>query len=160
MDRRNSISLIVVLLIGACADSANSVSDPQPEIEQQLVEIQSAVSAGGPIEATLSAYLGFFESAPTILPPGGKAISGHGDVYNFYLNGFSGRQVLDVDYEHLQSIVDGNLAVRFYTGTTTYIVHANRPPRPTQSSYRYFDVLRKQDDGRWLIVWHGWTPIE
>ena len=65
-----------------------------------------------------------------------------------------------MDYlTHVPEIfLNGDMAIRRYIGSAE--VKFDGELEHYSSYNRYIDILQRQADGEWRVVWHAWTPID
>ena len=158
MNCRKLSTLLVASLLLAC----NQHPDQQLEsdlaaLHGDLADIQDLLSSGLPITTINERYLEFFVDDLVLLPPGRQAIQGRDAALTFYNNVWGGVTELTLEYQKPEIIIDGDLAVRRYVGRAEF--RPNAESEPVTGSGRYIDVLRRQGNGDWRIVWHAWTRI-
>ena len=141
-------------------------SDSRPEadlsaIENQLRQFEETIlSPDAPLETVIQEYLGYFVDDPILLPPGDDAVHGYDAALAFYTEGFAGGTIVAVDYHsHTPEIfLRGDIAIRRYIGSSE--VKWDGELENYRSYNRYIDVLQRQADGEWRVVWHAWYPID
>jgi uncharacterized protein (TIGR02246 family) len=164
---RNFIVLTTLALTAACqpapktntanegvesgAVSAGFSSEDEAAIRALDAEWARAVSAGD--GAALTAL---YTSDATLLPPGEPVVTGQGvKKYNDDMtNSFSGPTELTT------TAVGGRGDLAYSIGTyraTLTPKKAGARPLPTEEG-KYLEVLEKQADGSWKIVYDMWSP--
>jgi len=143
----------LILIFSACSKKNESQADRKEDLQliaNQLDEITALDFDGGP-----APYWDFFTDDATILPPGRLPISGKQNVLEFYRSAFEGIKILEVLYDEPEIDLDGDLAVRRYSGRATL---ANESTQDTVVfRNKYMDVVTKQADGTWKISVHMWN---
>jgi ketosteroid isomerase-like protein len=106
----------------------------------------------------METYLKYFTDDAVLLPARGPAIDGKANALAFYNRAFEGLRSLQVQYGEPTILIDGSLAVMRYTGVAR--VELAGQDAPSTSANKYVDVLQKQNDGSWKIVWHAWNDAD
>ncbi len=155
-------TLLAATLLLACQQVSDSrVEDDLSAIRNQLNEFEEIfVSSEVPIAAQIQEYLEYFVDDLVLLPPGQDAVQGYDAALAYYTEGFEGATILAVDYlTHVPEIfLNGDMALRRYIGSAEFKYDGKLEH---YSSYnRYIDILQRQADGEWRVVWHAWTPID
>ncbi len=152
------VVLLVAMNLSACQQNPGSqVEADLSAIHSQLDDIEVVLSSGLPITTINQKYLEFFVDELVLLPPGLKAVHGREAALAFYDDTFGMLTGLSVAYQKPEIIIEGNLATRRYVGNSKFQVDADS--EPGSASGRYVDILQKQPDGAWRIVWHTWTRL-
>lgn len=144
--------------VGSTRDGADEVA----AIEQLYADYRVAVETG-----SIPGYLAVLHPQVRLLPPGAEAIEGAQRYASFLEPVFAGAtyRIEVVSLPQIQ--VMGDVAVAEYD----YIIHLTLKDAQQgieqagaltqqRTRSRYFDVLRKQTDGRWAIWRHTWNVIE
>lgn len=155
--RRMPLVLLILLLpiIGACGSRRADVSHDVARLTAQLEEFEELASTDEPSEFP-EAYVRHFTDDATLLTARGSVIEGRANILAFYERVAANVRTIRVEYPEPPTIVvDGSLAVRWYTGVTR-AVYAGQDTMSIVST-RYLDVLQKQPDGSWRIRWHVWN---
>ena len=154
------ILLATTLLVGCQRVANNGTESDLSAIENQLQLIEETLlTPDMPIETVLQGYLGYFVDDPVLLPPDEGAVQGYDAALAYYTEGFAGGTVVAVDY-HLQEpeiFLKGDMAIRRYIGSSE--VKWDGELEHYSSYNRYIDVLQRQADGEWKVVWHAWHPM-
>ena len=155
-------TLLATTLMLACQQGSNNrVEADLSEIENQLRQFEETLlSPDVPLETVIQEYLGYYVDDPILLPPGDDAVQGYDAALAFYIEGFAGGTIIAVDYHsHAPEIfLRGDMAIRRYIGSSE-VKWAGELENYT-SYLRYIDVLQRQGDGEWRVVWHAWYPID
>jgi len=109
-----------------------------------------------PIATQIRNYLEFFVDDPVLLQAGEDAVQGYDAALAFYTEAFEGGTVLDVNFETPVILLEGDMAVRRYIGSSEVMFDGET----YSSTNRYIDILRRQPDGEWLTVWHAWSHMD
>jgi ketosteroid isomerase-like protein len=146
----------------ACQQAADNRTEfDLSAIESQLKKFEETLLAPDvPIETVLQEYLGYFVDDPVLLPPDESAVQGYDAALAYYTEGFAGGTVVAVDY-HLQEpeiFLNGDMAIRRYIGSSE--IKWDGELEHYSSYNRYIDILQRQADGEWRVVWHAWHPID
>ena len=152
------LTLLAATLLLACQQVSDSRAEADfAEIKSQLDDIEeNFLNTEVSIAAQIKKYLEFFVADPVLLPPGEDAVQGYDAALAYYTEGFEGGTVLDVDFQTPDILLDGDMAVRRYIGSSEIMFDSG----PYSSYNRYIDILQRQPDGEWLTVWHTWTPMD
>ena len=152
-------ALLALMSLSACQKS--DVSDTETDlraISSQLKDMEAVLSSGLPMKTINQNYLEqFCVDDLVLLPPGRRAIHGLEAALDYYNNTFGALTDLSVAYQQPEILIDGNLATRRYVGSIKFTV--GNDSESGSASGRYVDVLQKQADGSWRIVWHTMTPL-
>ena len=164
--RRGRIFLPLSLCatLALCAVGLSVRADPGADVEQiqQLYADYRVAVEGGSIDG----YVAVLHPQVRLLPPGTPAIDG-AEHYASFLEPVFATAEYRIDVERGPEIsVVGDLATAEYV----YVVHLslkNPDVGVTQEGAlaaqrnrsRYFDVLRRKEDGRWAIWRHSWTDL-
>ncbi len=155
-------TLLATTLLLACQQVSDSrAEDDLSAIRNQLNEFEEIfLSSELPIAAQIKEYLEYFVDDLALLPPGEDAVQGYAAALAYYTEGFEGGTILAVDYHtHVPEIfLKGDMAIRRYIGSAE--VKFDGELEHYSSYNRYIDILHKQADGKWRVVWHAWTPID
>lgn len=149
------VLLIFVPIVSACGTTRVDPSHDVARLTSQLEEIERLVSTEGPRDFP-AAYVRHFTDDATLLTAQGSVIQGRANVLAFYER--VAANVTSIQVEHPEAptiVIDGSLAVRWYTGVTR-AVYAGQDTMSIVST-RYLDVLQRQPDGSWKIRWHVWN---
>ena len=159
MNCKKYFTLLVASLLLAChQDSDNRVESDLSAIKGQLEDIEELLSSGLPITTLNQKYLEFFVDDLVLLPPGSSAVQGHDAALAFYNDVWGGVTLITVNYHTPEIMLEGDMAVRRYVGSAEFRIDAESAP--VSGSGRYIDILQRQSDGDWRIVWHTWTRID
>ena len=151
-------ALLAVMTLSACQKGGSSESEADiAAISRQLKDIEAVLSSGLPMSTINENYLEFFVDKLVLLPPGRRAIHGREAALEFYNNSFGSLTAFSAVAQQPEILVDGDLATRRYVVNYKFQVGADS--EPGSSSGRYIDILQKQADGTWRIVWHAMTPL-
>ena len=152
------VILLAAMSLSACQQNPGSqVEADLSAIRSQLEDIEAVLSSGLPITTINQKYLEFFVDELVLLPPGRKAVHGREAALAFYNDTFGMITALSMVYQAPEIIVEGNLATRRYVGNSKFQIDTES--EPGSASGRYVDILQKQSDGAWRIVWHTWTRL-
>ena len=155
-------TLLATTLMLACQQGSDNRAEADlSEIENQLRQFEETLlSPDVPLETVIQEYLGYYVDDPILLPPGDDAVQGYDAALAFYTEGFAGGTIIAVDYHsHAPEIfLRGDMAIRRYIGSSE-VKWAGELENYT-SYLRYIDVLQRQADGEWRVVWHAWYPID
>ena len=159
MNYKNYVTLLVATSLLAChQESNNRVEADFSAIMGQLEDIEALMSSGLPITNLNEKYLEFFVDDLVLLPPGGSAVEGRDAALAFFNDVWGGVTLIAVNYETPVIMLEGDMAVRRYVGSGEFLIDAES--EPVTGSGRYIDILQRQSDGGWRIVWHTWTQID
>ena len=155
-------TLLATTLMLACQQGSDNRAEADlSKIENQLRQFEETLlSPDVPLETVIQEYLGYYVDDPILLPPGDDAVQGYDAALAFYTEGFAGGTIIAVDYHsHAPEIfLRGDMAIRRYIGSSE-VKWAGELENYT-SYLRYIDVLQRQADGEWRVVWHAWYPID
>ncbi len=155
-------TLMATTLMLACQQGSDNRAEADlSAIENQLRQFEETLlSPDEPLETVIQEYLGYYVDDPILLPPGDDAVQGYDAALAFYTEGFAGGTIIEVDYHsHAPEIfLRGDMAIRRYIGSSE-VKWAGELENYT-SYLRYIDVLQRQADGEWRVVWHAWYPID
>lgn len=150
--------LLSVVTLLACQNGRSSDTEADyAAISSQLNDMEAVLSSGLPMSTINENYLEFFVDDLVLLPPGRRALHGREAALEYYNNTFGALTDLSIVYQEPDIIVDGNLATRRYVSRVIFQVDPDS--EPGTASGRYIDILQKQADGTWRIVWHAMTPL-
>ena len=157
---KSYFTLLAATLLLACQQNSDSrVEADLSAIENQLIEIEEIfLTSEVPIATQIQEYLDYYIDDLVLLPPGGDAVHGYAAALAYYTEGFDGYTILEVDYRTPDILLNGDMAVRRYFGTAKFEIDGES--EPASSSNRYIDILQRQPDGEWLMVWHTWTHVD
>ena len=154
--------LLSTTLMVACQQVADNRTDSDlSAIENQLKQFEETLLTPDlPIEALLQGYLGYFIGDLVLFPPDEGAVQGYDAALAYYTEGFGGGTVVAVDYhlEEPEIFLKGDMAIRRYIGSSE--VKWDGELEHYSSYNRYIDILQRQADGEWQVVWHAWHPID
>ncbi len=155
-------TLLAATLLLACQQVSDSrAEDDRSAIRNQLNQFEEILlSPEVPLETIIQEYLNYYVDDLVLLPPGEDAVQGYDAALAYYTEGFEGGTILAVDYlTHVPEIfLNGDMAIRRYIGSAEFKFDGELEH---YSSYnRYIDILQRQADGEWQVVWHAWTPID
>ena len=155
-------TLVAVTALTGC----QQVTDDRIEadisaIRNQLDEFEAVLlspDVSTPVQ--IQNYLEFFGDDPVVFPPEDDSVHGYDAVLAFYTAGFAGGTFLSVDYHtHVPEIfVQGDIAIRRYIGSSEAKFEGEL--ELYSSNNRYIDILRRQADGEWRVIWHAWYPVD
>ena len=155
-------TLLAATSLLACQQGSDSrAEDDLSAIRNQLNEFEEIfLSSEVPLETIIQEYLEYYVDDLVLLPPGEDAIQGYDAALAYYTEGFAGGTILAVDYHtHAPEIfLNGDMAIRRYIGSAE--IKFDGELEHYSSYNRYIDILHKQADGKWRVVWHAWTPID
>lgn len=150
--------LLALMSLSACQKGGNTDAEADFEaISSQLKDMEAVLSSGLPMATINQDYLEFFVDELVLLPPGRRAIHGREAALEYYNNTFGALTDFSIVYSQPEIIIDRNLATRRYIGSVKFQVGTDS--EPGSASGRYIDILQKQADGTWRIVWHTMTPL-
>lgn len=154
--------LLTTTLFVACHTAAdNRANSDLSAIKNQLKQFEETLLAPDiPIETVIRGYLGYYVDDLVLLPPDEGAVQGYDAALAYYSEGFAGGTIVAVDY-HLQEpeiFLNGDMAIRRYIGSSE--IKWDDEPEHYTSYNRYIDILQRQADGEWRVVWHAWHPID
>jgi ketosteroid isomerase-like protein len=126
-------------------------------LNDQLDEIEELC-----LDLKVESYMFYFDENAVIFPPGQAIIQGKDSITKFY----SIFEELFVPsfkavYSERSFEIDDSVAVRRYNGFAEIFFKDSSDT--LISNNKYVDVLKKQKDGSWKIVWHIWnenSPVE
>ncbi len=150
--------LAATTLLLACQQVSDSrVEADLSAIENQLDDIvENFSNTEVPIATQMRNYLEFFVDDPVLLQAGEDAVQGYDAALAFYTEAFEGGTVLDVNFQTPVILLEGDMAVRRYIGSSEVMFDGET----YSSTNRYIDILRRQPDGEWLTVWHVWSHMD
>ncbi len=155
-------TLLATSMLLACQQGSDSRAEADlSAIRNQLNEIEEIfLSPEVPLETIIQEYLKYYVDDLVLLPPGEDAVQGYDAALAYYTEGFAGGTILAVDYHtHAPEIfLKGDMAIRRYIGSAE--VKFDGELEHYSSYNRYIDILQRQADGEWRVVWHAWTPID
>lgn len=140
------------------SENENEIISDKAFIAKQMDVIEDAASSGFSTDSLLKLYMNLFTDEPVLLPPGRSAIQGYDSALAFYMNAFNNIEIRSVVYEEPVILIEGDMAVRRFLGTTKFQLSGQTDT--LSSSSRYLDILQKEPDGKWRIVWHAWVPAD
>ncbi len=151
-------TLLATTILLACQQvSDNRAEADLSAIRNQLNEFEEIfLSLDLPIAAQIKEYLEYFVDDLALLPPGEDAVQGYDAALAFYTEAFEGGTVLDVSFQTPVILLEGDMAVRRYIGSSEVMFDGET----YSSTNRYIDILRRQPDGEWLTVWHAWSHMD
>lgn len=162
---RTAIKILIVLLtISSCSNTQESKESNE---EQQMIDIQALNTQLDEIELlcknlVTNDYMSFFHEEAIIFPPGQSPIKGIEAIREFY-SVFEKVFVpsFDLVYSERYFEVEDSLAIRRYNGYAKIFYKDNSDT--LISNNKYVDMVKKQPDGSWKIIWHMWNenkPIQ
>jgi ketosteroid isomerase-like protein len=153
----HTIAVLVAAQLAACEPTPDVTSDIA-ELEGHLVEIEQLFDEPYAGERSVfDVYLDYFDDDLILFHPEGHTTTGRTAALEFYTSAFTGVTIVSLDYYQPEILLDGDLAVRRYSGTGkgTY----GEEQTEFALTNRYIDVLERRDGGDWRIVWHAWYPV-
>jgi ketosteroid isomerase-like protein len=160
MNRIYKVSLIIISLVitMGCTnqkktdqiDNSNSERDLMA-LNDQLDEIEKLC-----LDLKVENYMSYFHDDAIIFPPGQSIIQGKDSITKFYrvfeeLFVPSFKNV----YSERSFEINDSIAVRRYNGFAEILFKDS--PDTLFSNNKYVDLLKKQPDGSWKIMWHIWN---
>jgi len=143
--------------LAACQPVPDAESD-RDVLAAQLTEIEELFSASyDDNRPRLEVYLDYFADDLRLFHPEGHTTAGKAAALEFYTSAFAPINILSLDYSAPDVLVDGDLAVRNYSGTASFSLADD--PAEREVTQRYVDVLQRQGGSDWRIVWHAWYPV-
>ncbi|MDJ0877527.1 MAG: nuclear transport factor 2 family protein [Halieaceae bacterium] len=154
-------SLLLVLASSQVAAQTQSHEKDRAQIDKLYADYRVAVE-----NADIAGYVGALHPEVRLLPPGAAAIVGAQNYAGFLEPVFETADYR-IDVVSMPAIeIMGDTAIAEYT----YIIHlklknpevgVTEPGALTESrtQSRYFDVLRKREDGQWAIWRHTWSVL-
>ncbi len=150
---------LLLFFAGSAVADGHGNSDVKA-IEQLYADWREAVET-----SDIPRYLEAIHPDVRLLPPGAPAIVGR-DAYGEFLKPVFAMATYKIDVDAAPAVeVMGELAVAEYT----YTIHLDRKDdsvtadggalTASRSTSRYFDVLRKDPDGKWHVWRHGWQQM-
>jgi len=100
----------------------------------------------GSLEATLEFY-----TEDVILIMGGIVIEGR-EAYRETLKALSKASTTFTAIDFTIAEIDGRIDLAFVRGTSSTTMGREGVPEPIQRTGKFIEILRKQDDGSWLIA--------
>ncbi len=150
------------ILLLACLLASPAWADNHGDVVKEIEGLYAGWRAA--VEASdIAGYLNVLDPEVRLLPPGAPGIDGAAN-YGEFLKPVFEAATYDITVDVMPEIeVWGDTAIAQYE----YTIDLNRknpdvgvdePGALTASrtSARYFDVLRKHPDGRWLVWRHSW----
>jgi len=154
--------LSATALLVACQQVSDKPTDSDiSAIQNQLNQFEETLlTSDVPIETILQNYLGYFVDDAVLLPPDQDAVQGREAALAYYTEGFAGGTVVAVDYHSRapEIFLKGDMAIRQYIGSSE--VKWDGELEHYSSYNRYIDILQRQADGEWRVVWHAWYPVD
>jgi len=153
--------LIVSGFVIHCSEPEEPVIAKQDQIESDIKVLNNQLDEIELLCKNLIVdnYISFFHENAVILPPGQAPIKGIEEIREFY-SVFEEVFIpsFDLVYSERKFKVEDSLAVRRYEG------YAEIPLQDGNdtliSNNKYIDLLTKQSDGSWKIIWHMWNENE
>jgi len=126
-------------------------------LNDQLDEIEELC-----LDLKVESYMFYFHENAVIFPPGQSTIKGKDSIAVFY-NVFEELFIPSFKnvYSERSFEIKDSMAVRRYNGYAEILFRDS--PDTLISNNKYVDMLKKQPDGSWKIVWHIWNenqPVE
>jgi uncharacterized protein (TIGR02246 family) len=140
-------------MVGAGSDAATAGLSDEDKASIRAVDEQWARAAkAGDGQAIAALYV----SDAILLPPGEPMVKGEAakKYWVDFTNGFSGPTELNT------MAVEGGGNVATAIGSYTMSLtprKAGAKPLPTEEG-KYLEVLKRQDDGSWKIIYDMWSP--
>jgi len=126
---------------------------PADADEKAIVELIDG-EVGAVHQGDFDGYAALLAEDATFMPPGGPARSG--DELRNWLRAFvEGFAVEWLSFEHGQTAADGDLG--YHTYTYRWRVTPRAGGEVIVSQGKGLHVLRRQEGGRWTIVWEIWN---
>lgn len=159
---KSSLIILLGFVLFYCSNQpdANTYDSIQEDIKTLNVLLDEAEQL---IRTEFSAdkYMSFFEENAVIYPPESSPIQGKKNISEFYA-AFGTFNSPSFSFSDRSFKVGDSIAVAKYEGYGA-IINVDSGDTLTVSNHKYIDVLMKQSDGNWKIVWHMWNknkPIE
>jgi len=109
-------------------------------IKTTLDSLAQALLAGG-----TEAILEFFTEDTTVIAEGGIS-KGREELKEIF------SKVTYTAFNQTLEEIDGRYDLAFVRGTASLTMEAEGAPEPIQGTGKFLDILRKQEDGSWLIA--------
>ena len=153
----NVFAALAVLHLSACQPANDDTADIAA-LEAHLLEIEQLFSASYDGDRSIfEVHLDYFTDDLVLLHPEGHTTTGKVAALEFYTSAFTGVTVTSLDYYSPEILLDGDLAVRRYSGIGKGAFGEEQTE--FEVTNRYVDVLQRQGNGEWLIVWHQWVSV-
>lgn len=158
---RLAFLVTVICFAGGCQPGSPDTSADRAAIDSLYADYRVAVE-----NSDIRAYVDALHPDVRLLPPGADAIVGADDYAQFLTPVFAAANYR-IEVEKMPVIeVLGDVATAEYE----YVIHldlknpdvgVSEPGALTASRTRsrYFDVLRRRDDGKWAIWRHTWSTL-
>lgn len=153
--------LLLLLVLGSPSFADSSENADVAAIEALYVTWREAVSTGD-----IPGYISVVDPEVRMIPPGADVLEGAGTYEKFLQPVFAtATYKIQVDrYARIDVVGDYALAEYDYT---IYLTLKDRDKQITEpgaltasvSATRYFDVLRKNPEGRWKVWRHTWQNM-
>jgi len=120
-------------------------------LNDQLDEIEELC-----LDLNVESYMSYFHNDALIFPPGQSSIQGKDSIAKFY-SVFEESFVPSFKnvYSERSFEIEDSVAVRRYNGFAEILFKDSQDT--LISNNKYVDVLKKQSDGSWQIIWHIWN---
>ena len=165
---RGAIKLILIIMALAIGLRCNNpkqmdemitinYEEDQKALNDQLDEIEELC-----LDLKVESYMSYFHDDAIIFPPGQSSIQGKDSIAKFYA---VFEELFVPSFKNVYSErafeIDDSVAIRRYSGFAE--IRIKDSPDTLISNNKYVDVLKKQADGSWKIIWHIWNenrPVE
>jgi ketosteroid isomerase-like protein len=148
---------LVAMHLAACQSGIDDASH-LAELRAQLTEFEQLFSTSyDGHQQRFEAYLDYFTDELVLLHPEGHTTHGKAAALEFYTTAFAPINVRSLDYGAPDILIDGNLAIRRYSGSAEFSIEND--PTVHGITNRYVDVLERKNNGEWRIVFHAWYPV-
>jgi len=146
------IPLVFLLCFTFCCNQGEEVAEVAGLSAEDVAAIKTVHDAilhatlAGSLEATLEFY-----TEDAILIMGGIVIEGR-EAYKETLKALSKVSPTVTAANITIAEIDGRIDLAFVRGTSSTTMEREGVPEPIQRTGKFIEILRKQDDGSWLIA--------
>ena len=124
----------------------------------RLIEDVDKAYVNAVLEQNWKALVEIFTDEVVYMPPNADAIVGR----QTNLDRFQKREWNSVEYEHKILDINGSGIVGYVYGTYTFSIDLKNTGETFSGKGKYLSVLKKQEDGEWLIdkmIWNS-SPLK
>ncbi len=146
------LALLLCLTISCQKQTEKAKTEAGALSDEDVAAIKTAHDAilqatlAGSLEATLEFY-----TEDAILIMEGIVVEGR-EAYKGILKALSGRSPTVTAADITIAEIDGRIDLAFVRGTSSTTMKREGEPEPIQRTGKFIEIMRKQDDGSWLIA--------
>ncbi len=146
------LALLLCLIFSCQKQTEKAETEAGALSDEDVAAIKTAhdtilqATLAGSLEATLEFY-----TEDAILIMEGIIIEGR-EAYKGILKALSGRSPTVTAADITIAEIDGRIDLAFVRGTSSTTMKREGVPEPIQRTGKFIEIMRKQDDGSWLIA--------